>query len=129
MGTTSGRRAAGGRLEERLLAEAAARGVPAAMATHAARVTRERLGREADPASEAGRRRWRAYFWGVVRRSALRGRRDGGATAHLLVLTSMAEDLRGAGYGPVRVYDELCRAYGGAVAPEALERFRPLPAA
>ena len=129
MGTTSEKRAAAERLEARLVAEATRRGVPEGLASHAASVTRKRLGCQADPVSDAGRRRWKAYFWGVVRRSALRERRDGGATAHLLVLTSMADDLRGAGYAPMRVYDELCRAYGGAVAPEVLDRFRPLPAA
>jgi hypothetical protein len=129
MGATSEKLRPRKDLVARLVAEAEARGVPTSLATHAAGITRRYLGQRADPCTDVGQRRWRAYFWAVVRRSALLERRDGGATTQLLVLTSMADDLRGAGYAPGRVYAELCRTYGTAVAPEALERFRPLPAA
>jgi hypothetical protein len=129
MGTLSDTHRANDRFAARLVVEAAGRGVPDRLAARAANATVRYLGSRADARTEVGRRRWRAYFWAVVRRCALQERPDGGTTAHLLVLTSMADDLRGAGYGPSRVYEELCRAYGGSVAPESLERFRPLPAA
>jgi hypothetical protein len=129
MGTTSDTHNGNERLADRLAAEALQRGVPDRLAEHAAAVTARRLATRVDARTEKGRRRWRAYFWAVVRRSALRGRWDGGVTARLIVLTSLADDLRGAGYAPERVYAELCRVYGGSVAGDALERFRPRSAA
>lgn len=87
-------------------------GAPASLAEEAHRVTAQRFrisGRAAAVSERA-----RSYFWGVVRRSALRG----GAptlTESMLAL-SLADELAAAGHAPEVVLREVARTYGEAQA-------------
>jgi len=82
---------------ESLVRSAVQAGAPAAVAEEARRITADRLfgersGRVRD------RERAESYFWGVVRRRALRG--DAPAIARLMVEASLAAELREAGHIP-----------------------------
>lgn len=69
--------------------------------------------------------RLEAYFWGVVRRRALRGAAP--RLGDTLVLASLAEELRGAGFGTSEVYAELRRVYGGRIDAALVDVYRPDP--
>jgi hypothetical protein len=64
-----------------------------------------------------------AYFWGVVRRCALRGAAP--RVGETLVLASLAQELRNAGYGPEEVYSEVCRVYGGRMDATLIGAYQP----
>ncbi len=101
-----------------LLAGRASRdGVPEHVVDYCVRVTGRRFGPlTARPLGQRDAARLRAYFEGVVRRRAMRSRGN-----ELLdmrqryVLTSLAEDLRGAGVGRERVLRELLDFCGETV--------------
>ena len=115
----SGRSCGIGRLLEALTEDATGRGAPAPVADEARRAAAERFRGAARPS----RPRVEAYFWGVIRRRALRG--GAPAMRQRLLLTSFVEELTAAGHAPSRVYEELQRVYGGMVDPSLLEAFRP----
>lgn len=78
-----------------LVRSAMSAGAPARVAEEARRVTEARFG--PGPA-KARRERLESYFWGVVRRRALRG--GAPAIARLLVAASLASELAEAGHTP-----------------------------
>jgi hypothetical protein len=80
-----------------LVRSALALGTPAQVAEEARRVTAQRF-RCAESQAKAELRRAEAYFWGVVRRRALRGRAP--AIARLIVAASLASELAEAGHAP-----------------------------
>ena len=95
---------------DRLVATAARAGAPASVAEEARRVTAARFAAATRDGSSTGRAE--AYFWGVVRRRALRG--DAPAIARSLLVTSLAADLADAGHTPDAVAREVARVYGGS---------------
>jgi hypothetical protein len=115
----SSRSDAVGRLLDALAEDATGRGVPAPVADEARRVAAGRF----RAARRPSRPRVEAYFWGVIRRRALRG--GASAMRQWLLMTSFVEELTAAGHAPSRVYEELRRVYGGMVEPCLLEAFRP----
>lgn len=101
-----------------LMARAVAAGAPASVAIEAMRVTSTRFaGRGAGDGRMSARAE--AYFWGVIRRSALRGAAP--AVSRLLVIASLERELRDAGHTPEAVRRELTRLYG----VESCSAFRP----
>ena len=115
----SSRSDAVGRLLDTLAEDATGRGVPAPVADEARRVAAGRFRAACRPS----RPRVEAYFWGVIRRRALRG--GASSMRQWLLMTSFVEELTAAGHAPSRVYEELRRVYGGMVEPGLLEAFRP----
>ena len=89
-----------------LVATAVRAGAPLPVAEEARRATAVRFAR-------GGRRsatRTEAYFWGVVRRQALRG--GAPAITRALLMTSLAAELTDAGHAPEAVLLEVARVYG-----------------
>lgn len=92
-----------------LLSRALRSGVPAATAGEARAITAARFGIRGDaPVS----RRAEAYFWGIVRRRALKG--GAPAFADSLLALSLATELTAAGHCPEQVRREVARVYGEA---------------
>lgn len=108
-----------GRLLEALAEDATGKGAPAPVAEEARRAAAARFRGPVRPS----RSRVEAYYWGVIRRRALRG--GAPAMRQRLLLTSFVEELTSAGHTPSRVYEELRRVYGGTVDPVLLDAFRP----
>lgn len=96
---------------ERLAGHALAAGAPRAVVSEAVAITAARFPRRAE-GGRAPRARVEAYFWGVVRRSALRGAAP--AVTRRLVIDSLERELREAGHTPEAIRRELTRLYGEA---------------
>jgi hypothetical protein len=97
-------------------------GVPARVAEEARRAAAAKFGAAG---SRGVSHRAEAYFWGVVRHRALRGAAP--SVRDRLLVTSLVEELREAGHGPVEVHAELERVYGDAVDRALIETYRPAP--
>lgn len=97
-------------IEERAVAS----GVSVAVARQAREVTARRFVSDA-----AGRARLEAYFWGVVRRRALRG--GAPAVRERLCLVSLVDELAAAGHTRDRILDEARRTFGGAIDAAEIE--------
>lgn len=95
-----------------------AHGVPPAVAERASSATIRKFG--AAPAAPS--RRVRAYFWGVVRRTALGSRDDAAGLRSRYLAAALADDLLSAGHPSERVCEEVARRYGGTLPPGALDR-------
>jgi hypothetical protein len=72
--------------------------------------------------SDAQPSRVRAYFWGVVRRTALGSRDDDAGLRARYLAAALAEDLLSAGHSRERVRDEVARRFGRSLPPGALDR-------
>jgi hypothetical protein len=107
------------RLLDSLTLDAAAGGVPVSVADEARRAAEQRFHAAGRPSPA----RVTAYFWGVIRRRALRG--GAPIMRERLLVTSFVEELTVAGHAPSRVYEELLLAYGDSVDPTLLDAFRP----
>ncbi len=84
------------------------RGVPAEVADVATRVALSRFGELSNAQLDiATRRRVAAYFWGVVRRRAIR---SAPGYAARVVRAALAADLAEAGWDAAAIYAELERA-------------------
>jgi hypothetical protein len=102
-----------------LAAEAGmAHGVPPVVAERASSATLRRFGTE--PGAPAGR--VRAYYWGVVRRTALGSRDDTAGLRARYLAAALADDLLSAGHPSERVRDEVARRFGGQLPQGALDR-------
>jgi hypothetical protein len=100
-----------------LVAAAVRAGTPEPVADEARRATARRIcGAGSHTAATS---RAEAYFWGVVRRRALRG--SAPRLTRSLVAASMAADLADAGHAPEVVRREVARVYG----QEAADSLRP----
>jgi len=87
---------------------ATARGVPQEVVTAAQRAVARRFADLAGPPLDAaGRQRVAAYFWGTVRRRALR---QAPGYAERVVWATLAADLADAGWDPFAISAELERA-------------------
>lgn len=100
-----------------LVARASDLGVPARVADEAARAVARASRSEAAPFA---RSRAEAYFWGVVRRRALRG--EAPRFNRLLLAASLASELLEAGHSAASAADEVARVYGVDVAPDVIGR-------
>lgn len=96
-------------------------GVPTRVVQEARRAAEAKFGAVGSGVS----RRAEAYFWGVVRRRALRGAAP--SVRDRLLVASLVEELREAGHGPVEVHAELERVYGDVVGRALIEIYRPVP--
>ena len=90
-----------------LVSAAVRAGVPSGVAEHAWEITRARF-RSAGSARVSERARW--YFWGVVRRAALRG--SAPALRESMLALSLADELRSAGHSEESVRREVQRRHG-----------------
>jgi hypothetical protein len=88
-----------------LVASAVCAGAPIAVAEEACRATTRRFG-----GSTGAANRVEAYYWGVVRRRALRGAAP--RLARSLLAASLAAELTEAGHSPSSVRREVACAYG-----------------
>jgi hypothetical protein len=102
----------------RALHSAVALGTPEGVADDALAVTRRKFGRAWSERSEA-------YFWGIVRRRALRGQAP--RVSRRLVLDSFARELADAGHSPQSVFAEIVRVFGADEDRTLIDRYRPLP--
>lgn len=95
---------------DQLVLSARQAGAPSALAEDARRVTaaRFRIAGSAAGVSE----RARAYFWGIIRRRALRGTAP--AFTDSMLALSLATELVAAGHAPDVVREEVARVYGEA---------------
>jgi hypothetical protein len=100
------------------VARAVAAGTPPEVAGEACAVTTEKFG-------SRWSRRAEAYFWGVVRRRALRGQAP--SLARRLVVGSFADELRSAGHSDESVCAEIVRLFGASAVPQELEGGRSQP--
>ena len=91
-------------------------GSPEQVAAAAAGVTAAKFGDSWDARAEA-------YFWGCVRRRALRG--EAPRLSQRLVLAGLAQDLAAAGRGPDGVFSEMSRLWSERVDAALLEPYRP----
>ena len=107
---------AAGSERDRLLRQAVGAGSPPQVAEDAAAATTLKFG------DEWGQRA-AAYFWGCVRKRALRGEAPG--ASQRLVLAGLAADLAAAGRAPGDVFVEMSRFWGARVDAELLEPYRP----
>jgi hypothetical protein len=93
-------------------------GVPASLAERASRATLRRFhGIQGAPYG-----RVKAYFWGVIRRSALVSHDDTAGLRARYLAAALARDLLSAGHPGDRVRDEVARRYGSSLPPDALDR-------
>lgn len=108
-------------LVSRLVRDAVSRrGVPLALAEEARRATTRRFA--AHPAGAVPDATIRRYFWGTVRRMAMRSRgEDAARLRQLLVLASIARDLREGGRSADAIRTELSRQFMNVTA-EDIER-------
>jgi hypothetical protein len=100
---------------DRAVAVATGAGTPPEVASEARRATQARF---SGSGQRGLARRAEAYFWGVLRRSALRGRAPG--LSQSLVAASLAAELVEAGYGAEDAHREVMRVYGPAMADAAI---------
>lgn len=98
---------------EVLLLTAIEAGVPSDVADEARRVTARAFGLNGRGA-RAATRRAEHYFWGVIRRRALRGGAPG--VTQKLVIASLAQELTAAGHAPEAVLAEVERLHGRGAA-------------
>ncbi len=100
---------------ETAVARAVAAEVPEAVVREARDIALAKFGRGSERAG--------AYFWGVLRRRALRGQAP--ALARWLVISSFAAELLDAGHTEASVYSELVRVFGPSAGRWLLETHRP----
>ena len=105
-----------GALRASLLRQAVEAGSPPHVAQDAAVATGSKFGEEWDG-------RAAAYFWGCVRKRALRG--EAPEASQRLVLAGLAADLAAAGRAPGDVFVEMSRLWGARVDAALLEPYRP----
>jgi hypothetical protein len=104
-------------------------GVPDRVAAGAAAAVIRRFEDGAETQSDHDTGRVTAYFWGVVRRKAMRERDCGDTFRDRYLVAALADDLIEGGHDPQDVFDEIVRKFGATVSQDVLERFRPSPAA
>ncbi len=97
---------------------ARAHGVPAAVAEGASTATLRKFARLDCVAPD----RVRAYYWGVVRRTALRSADDRQGLRTRYLAAALAEDLLRAGHPCERVREEVARQFGRTLPEGTLER-------
>ena len=97
---------------------AVAVGTPRHLVESALDVTRRNLGPSWTPRSEA-------YFWGVLKRRALRG--EAPSVTSRLVVDSFVRELRDAGHTAEHAYAEAVRVFGASVESCVLDAYRPRP--
>ncbi|MDO8964219.1 MAG: hypothetical protein Q7W30_06985 [Coriobacteriia bacterium] len=105
---TTDRKHSTSRVLDRLRADAELRGTPEAVAAAAVAATTA----FASATRGVTQSRIENYFWGVVRRYALRG--DAPAMRVALLAASLEDELVRAGHSQQRVHEAVERAYGGA---------------
>jgi hypothetical protein len=105
-----------GSLRDSIVRRAVEAGSPEQVAAAAAGVTAAKFGDAWDARAEA-------YFWGCVRRRALRG--EAPRLSQRLVLAGLAQDLAAAGRGPDDVFTEMSRLWSERVDAALLEPYRP----
>lgn len=108
---------------DEIASDAVARsGMPEAVARYAANATLRAI----DGGCLAGSRqhiRCSAYFWAVARRRLVRTGGPSKVSARL-VLSTVVDDLLGAGRDTDAVWSEIERGWAGRVSPEILEEYR-----
>jgi hypothetical protein len=95
-----------------------AHGVPATIVERACSATARKF--EGGHTVSAGR--VRAYFWGVVRRTALGSREDAGGLRTRYLAAALVDDLLRAGHPSECVRDAVARRFGTTLPQDALDR-------
>jgi len=96
-----------------LVASAVSAGTPGGVAEEARRITAARFRVVSSDAAVSDRAR--SYYWGIVRRRALRGHAP--ALTESLLALSLASELAAAGHEPEAVKREVARLYGESRVP------------